>query len=34
MSVEHGLEQAHVLGNVVDHEDPCPVVAHRLPSSQ
>ena len=34
MGVKHRLEQAHVLGNVVDHEDPCTVVAHCLPPSQ
>ncbi len=30
---EHGLEQAHVLGDVVDDEDPCGAVcaAHRAP---
>jgi hypothetical protein len=34
VSVEHGLEQADVLGDVVDHEDPSSVVAHRLPPWQ
>jgi hypothetical protein len=34
MRVENGFEQAHVLGNVVDDEDPCSVVAHRMPPSQ
>ena len=32
--LEDGLEQAHVLGNVVDHEDPGVVIAHRPASSQ
>jgi len=34
LSLEHCLEQAHVLGNVVDHEDPGSVVAHRPSTSQ
>jgi hypothetical protein len=34
VSLEHGLEQADVLSDVVDHEDACCVVAHRLALSQ
>ena len=31
---EHCREQAHVLGNVVDHEDSCDGVTHRPRSPQ
>jgi hypothetical protein len=34
MSLEHGLEQTHILGDVVDHKDACPVIAHRSAPSQ
>ena len=29
LRLQHRLEEAHVLGDVVDHEDPCGGVAHR-----
>src|SRR5262245_321043 len=34
LSLEHRLEQADVLGDVVDDEDPSGLLAHRVPPSQ
>ena len=34
VSLEDGLQQAHVLGNVVDHENPSGVVGHGMRASQ